>query len=98
MPYLDGFNGVFADKQSTRVDALRADRASIEFRGLPPSARDELVKELGDKITVGESDWNCGRVDPDQDAVEGRHRVQRREGAPRNARRGSAASPPGSCR
>jgi peptide/nickel transport system substrate-binding protein len=62
LPYLDGFNGVFADKQSTRVDALRADRASIEFRGLPPSARDELVKELGDKITVGESDWNCGSL------------------------------------
>src|SRR5262249_53570652 len=25
-----------------------------------PSARDELKKELGDKITVQESDWNCG--------------------------------------
>ena len=47
-------------KQATRVDAIRADRAAIEFRGLPPSARDELVKELGDKITVQESDWNCG--------------------------------------
>ena len=49
-PYLDGIIGIFADKQSVRVDALRADRAAIEFRGLPPSARDQLVKELGDKI------------------------------------------------
>ena len=32
------------------------------FRGLPPSARDQLVKELGDKITVQESDWNCGNL------------------------------------
>ena len=49
-------------KQATRVDAIRADRAAIEFRGLPPSARDELVKALGDKITVQESDWNCGNL------------------------------------
>jgi peptide/nickel transport system substrate-binding protein len=43
LPYLDGFKGIFADKQATRVDAIRADRAAIEFRGMPPSARDELV-------------------------------------------------------
>jgi peptide/nickel transport system substrate-binding protein len=61
-PYLDGIIGIFADKQSVRVDALRADRAAIEFRGLPPSARDQLVKELGDKITVQDSDWNCGNI------------------------------------
>jgi peptide/nickel transport system substrate-binding protein len=61
-PYLDGFTAIFAPKQSVRVDAIRADRASLEFRGLPPSARDQLVKELGDKITVQESDWNCGNV------------------------------------
>src|SRR5258708_30703417 len=59
LPYLDGFVGIYAPKQATRVDAIRGDRAAIEFRGMPPSARDELVKELGDKITVQESDWNC---------------------------------------
>ncbi len=32
----------------------------MEFRGFPPASRDDLVKELGDKITVQESDWNCG--------------------------------------
>ena len=61
-PYLDGIIGIFADKQSVRVDALRADRAAIEFRGLPPSARDQLIKELGDKIWVQDSDWNCGNI------------------------------------
>src|ERR1700720_2502401 len=60
LPYLDGFKGIFADKQATRVDAIRSDRAAIEFRGLPPSARDELVGALGDRITVQTSDWNCG--------------------------------------
>jgi peptide/nickel transport system substrate-binding protein len=59
-PYLDHIVGIFAPKQATRVDAIRSDRAAIEFRGLPPSARDELQKELGDKITVQESTWNCG--------------------------------------
>jgi peptide/nickel transport system substrate-binding protein len=59
LPYLDGFVGIFADKQSVRIDAIRADRAAIEFRGLPPSARDQLVKELGGKITVQTGDWNC---------------------------------------
>ena len=62
LPYLDGFAGIFAPKQATRVDAIRADRAAMEFRGMPPSARDQLVKELGDKITVQESDWNCGNL------------------------------------
>src|SRR5580693_996056 len=60
LPYLDGFTGIYADKQAVRVDAIRADRAAMEFRGLPPSARDQLVKELGDKIAVQKSDWNCG--------------------------------------
>ena len=61
-PYLDGVVGIFAPKQATRIDALRSDRAAIEFRGLPPASRDELKRELGDKIAVQESDWNCGSV------------------------------------
>ncbi|HLY89103.1 MAG TPA: ABC transporter substrate-binding protein, partial [Acetobacteraceae bacterium] len=61
-PYLDGFVGIFADKQVVRVEAIRADRATTEFRGLPPSAIDQLKAGLGDKITVQESDWNCGNL------------------------------------
>ena len=60
LPYLDGFTGIYADKQAVRVEAIRGDRAAIEFRGLPPAARDELVNALGDKITVQTGDWNCG--------------------------------------
>jgi len=62
LPYLDGFTAIFAAKQATRIDAIRSDRAAMEFRGLPPSARDELVGALGDKIAVQQSDWNCGSM------------------------------------
>ncbi len=61
-PYLDGIVGIYMPKQAARIDAIRADRAAIEFRGFPPAARDQLKQELGDKITVQESDWNCGSV------------------------------------
>jgi peptide/nickel transport system substrate-binding protein len=60
LPYLDGFTGIFADKEATRVAAIRADRAAIEFRGLPPSSRDELTAALGDQIALQESDWDVG--------------------------------------
>jgi peptide/nickel transport system substrate-binding protein len=62
LPYLDGFTAIYAPKLATRVDAIRADRAAMEFRSEPPSARDQLVKELGDQIAVQESDWNCGNL------------------------------------
>ena len=35
LPYLDGFIGIFADKQAVRVAAIKSDRAAIEFRGFP---------------------------------------------------------------
>ena len=60
LPYLDGFVGIYAPKQATRVDAIRADRAAMEFRGMPPAAAVELKRELGDKIVVETSDWNVG--------------------------------------
>ncbi len=59
LPYLDGFTAIFAPKQAVAIDAMRADRAGAEFRGMPPSARDQLLKELGDKITIQTGDWNC---------------------------------------
>jgi peptide/nickel transport system substrate-binding protein len=62
LPYLDGFTGIYADKQAVRVSAIRSDRAAIEFRGFPPATRDELVGALDDKISVQESDWNCGAL------------------------------------
>jgi peptide/nickel transport system substrate-binding protein len=60
LPYLDAIEGIFAPKEATRIAAIRADKAAIDFRGLPPSSRDELKQALGDQIAVQESDWNCG--------------------------------------
>ena len=60
LPFLDGFIGIYAPKQAIQLDAIRSDRAAIEFRGYPPSAVDQLKQELGDKLTVQQSDWNCG--------------------------------------
>ena len=60
LPYLDKFVGIYADKQATRVEAIRADRAAIEFRGMPPSAAEEIKKALGDQAVVVSSDWNVG--------------------------------------
>jgi peptide/nickel transport system substrate-binding protein len=57
-PYLDGFKAIQAPKMSVRLQAIRGDRAAIEFRGFPPKARDDLVAALGDKIRVQEGDWN----------------------------------------
>jgi len=62
LPHVDGFTAIFAPKQAVEIDAIRGDRAAMEFRGLPPSARDQLVKELGDKITVQTGDWNCVNI------------------------------------
>lgn len=59
LPYLDGFTAIFAAAQSIRIEAIRGDRAATEFRGMPPASRDNLVKELGDKIAVQSSAWNC---------------------------------------
>jgi peptide/nickel transport system substrate-binding protein len=60
LPYLDGFTAIYADKEATRVAAIRGDRAAIEFRGMPPSSRDELTAALGDQIAVQQGDWDVG--------------------------------------
>jgi peptide/nickel transport system substrate-binding protein len=60
LPYLDGFVGIYAPKQSVQLDAIRADRAATEFRGYPPSAMDQLKVQLDGQIKILESDWNCG--------------------------------------
>src|ERR1700722_7611314 len=61
-PYLENFVGIFADKQVVRVEAIHSGRAAMEFRGLPPSAINDLQRELGDKIKVQTHDWNCGNL------------------------------------
>src|SRR5262249_62238479 len=61
-PYLDGFTGIFAPKQAVRVDAIRADRAAAEIRGLPPSRRNQLQLEPGAQDLIEHRGQNCGKV------------------------------------
>ncbi len=57
LPYLDGFRATFIRESAAQVAAVRGGRAHVEFRGFTPPARDDLVRALGDKITVQESPW-----------------------------------------
>ena len=50
-PYLDGYKAISAPKMAVRLNAIRGNRAAIEFRGFPPKARDDLVNALGDGCT-----------------------------------------------
>ena len=56
-PYLDSFRAIFIADTAAQVAAIRGGRAQIEFRGFTPSARDDLVRAMGDQITVQESTW-----------------------------------------
>jgi len=58
-PYLDGFRAIFVRDPAAGVGAIRGGRAQVEFRGFPPSARDDLSRAMGPQITVQESPWVC---------------------------------------
>jgi len=59
-PYLDGYQALFVRDDAAQAAAIRSGRADIQFRGFSPAQRDDLVRALGEKITVQESPWNCG--------------------------------------
>lgn len=58
-PYLDSYRAIFISDTAARVAALKGERAHIEFRGLAPKQRDEIVKALGSNVAVQESPWDC---------------------------------------
>ena len=58
LPYLDGYRAILAPKLNVRIQAIRGNRAAVDFRGFPPKATEELVKNMGKKIVVQESEWN----------------------------------------
>ena len=61
-PYLDGYQVLFIRDDAAQAAAIRSGRAHIQFRGFSPAQRDDIVRALGEKITVQESPWNCGLV------------------------------------
>jgi peptide/nickel transport system substrate-binding protein len=61
-PYLDGYRALFIRDDAAQAQAIRSERAHIQFRGFSPAQRDDIVRTLGGKITVQESPWNCGLI------------------------------------
>jgi peptide/nickel transport system substrate-binding protein len=59
-PYLDGYQALFVRDDAAQAAAILSARADIQFRGFSPAQRDDIVRALGEKITVQESPWNCG--------------------------------------
>jgi peptide/nickel transport system substrate-binding protein len=58
-PYLDGYRSLVVRDTAAQVAAIRGERASIQFRGLTPAHRDDLVRAMGPRATVQESAWDC---------------------------------------
>src|SRR5258708_1935442 len=58
LPYLDGFTGIFADKQAGRVSANKSHRAAINFPGFPPATRPQLRSALRRHPAVSEGSWS----------------------------------------
>ncbi len=61
-PYLDGYRALFIRSGSAQVAAIKSGQALVEFRGFSPAQRDDIVKTLGDKITVQEGGWVCNNL------------------------------------
>jgi len=61
-PYLDSYRALFIRDDAAQASAIRAERAHIQFRGFSPAQRDDIVRTLGEKVTVQESPRNCGMV------------------------------------
>ena len=61
-PYLDGYRALFLREDTAQVSIIRSGRAHLQFRGFSPAQRDDLVRALGESVTVQESPWNCGLV------------------------------------
>lgn len=58
-PYLDSIRYLVIVDLAARAAAIRTGRAHIEFRDMPPTVKDDIVRSLGDKVAVQETGWSC---------------------------------------
>ncbi|MDW8119765.1 MAG: ABC transporter substrate-binding protein, partial [Chloroflexota bacterium] len=58
-PYLDSIRYLVIVDLAARAAAIRTGRAHIEFRDMPPTVKDDIVRSLGDRVVVQETDWSC---------------------------------------
>jgi peptide/nickel transport system substrate-binding protein len=61
-PYLDGYTALFISSRSALIAALKSGQVLIEFRGVSPAERDDLVRTLGPRINVQEQPWLCNLI------------------------------------
>lgn len=61
-PYLDGYVALFISSRSAMMAALKSGQALIEFRGVSPAERDDLVQALRERIQVQEAPWLCNLI------------------------------------
>ncbi len=61
-PYLDFYVAMFISSRSAMMAALKSGQALIEFRGVSPAERDDLVNTLGNRIQVQEQPWQCNLI------------------------------------
>ncbi len=61
-PYLEGYRALFIASTAIYTAALKSGQALINFRGLAPAQRDDIVRTLGDKVVVQEGPWLCNNL------------------------------------
>lgn len=61
-PYLAGYRALFISSTAIYTAALRSGQALVNFRGLAPAQRDDLVRALGDRFVVQEGPWLCNNL------------------------------------
>ena len=52
LPYLDGIKYFIIKDTSARAKAIRSGRVDVEFRGLPPTEAEGVMKQLGDRVVA----------------------------------------------
>src|SRR5207245_11233843 len=53
------YHAVFFRADAPQASAISSGRADIQSRGFSPAQRDNIVRALGENVTVQESPWNC---------------------------------------
>jgi peptide/nickel transport system substrate-binding protein len=52
LPYMDGIKYFIIKDTSARAKAIRSGRVDVEFRGLPPTEAEAVLKQLGDRAVA----------------------------------------------
>jgi peptide/nickel transport system substrate-binding protein len=52
LPYMDGIKYYIIKDTSARAKAIRSGRVDVEFRGLPPTEAEGVLKQLGDRAVA----------------------------------------------